>query len=68
MPDEELTLSQLVEANITDYWAAIETVSVKAEKEFRLEKSLAAMKEEWREFEFEVKPYKETGAFVVAPS
>lgn len=39
---------------------------VAAEKEYGLEKALAAMKDEWASLEFEVKPYKETGTFLVS--
>lgn len=41
-------------------------VCVAAEKEYGLEKALAGMKEEWASLEFEVKPYKETGTFLVS--
>ncbi len=41
-------------------------VCVAAEKEYGLEKALAAMKDEWASLEFEVKPYKETGTFLVS--
>lgn len=37
-----------------------------AEKEYGLEKALAAMKDEWASLEFEVRPYKETGTFLVS--
>ena len=43
----------------------IEEISVKAEKEFSLEKMLEDMKNEWKEYAFEVKAYKETGTFVI---
>lgn len=41
-------------------------VCVAAEKEYGLEKALAGMKEEWSSLEFEVRPYKETGTFLVS--
>lgn len=41
-------------------------VCVAAEKEYGLEKALAAMKDEWASLEFEVRPYKETGTFLVS--
>ena len=37
-----------------------------AEKEYGLEKALAAMKDEWATLEFEVRPYKETGTYLVS--
>lgn len=37
-----------------------------AEKEYGLEKALAAMKDEWASLEFEVRPYKDTGTYLVS--
>jgi hypothetical protein len=63
-PDDDLTLMQLTEMNITQHWEFIEGVCMRAEKEFRLEQGLEAMKMEWDDFNFELMPYKNTGAFV----
>ncbi|CAN0548741.1 unnamed protein product, partial [Ectocarpus sp. 12 AP-2014] len=65
-PDEELTLQQLVDTNVGQHIETIHEVCVAAEKEYGLEKALAAMKEEWASLEFEVRPYKETGTFLVS--
>ncbi|CAM9201389.1 unnamed protein product, partial [Phaeothamnion confervicola] len=65
-PDEELTLLQLVEMEVGKHIDVLQEVCVAAEKEYGLERTLAAMKEEWASMEFEVKPYKETTTFLVA--
>jgi dynein heavy chain len=65
-PDEELTLQQLLDANIGEHIELIQEVCVAAEKEYGLEKLLESMREEWRVVDFEVKPYKESGTFLVA--
>ena len=64
-PDEDLTLMQLTEMNITDHWEFIEGVCMRAEKEFRLEQGLEAMKLEWDPINFELMAYKNTGSFVL---
>ncbi|CAM9175434.1 unnamed protein product [Chrysoparadoxa australica] len=64
-PDEELTLLQLVEQDVGQHIDMIQEVCVAAEKEYGLERALASMKEEWAAMEFEVRPYKETGTFLV---
>lgn len=38
----------------------VEELSVTVTKEFALEKAMAKMKEEWKDMEFEFKPYRET--------
>jgi len=68
VPNETLTLEQLITADVTKYWDDIEKVTVRAQKEYRLEMALAGMKEEWNEFEFEIKDYKETKTYVLALS
>ena len=68
VPNDALTLEQLITADVSKYWDEIEKVTVKAQKEYRLEMALAGMKEEWNEFEFEIKDYKETKTFVLSLS
>lgn len=41
-------------------------ICVAAEKEYSLEKALAAMKSEWASLQFELRPYKESGTYVVS--
>lgn len=64
-PQEDLTLQSLLDLDAAGHIEAIQEVTVAAEKEYNLEKSLESMKKEWKTIEFEVKAYKETGTFVV---
>jgi len=64
-PDDELTLQHLLELKVDDHIEEIQEVCVAAEKQYGLEKALEAMIQEWKEIEFIVKPYKETGTSVV---
>ncbi len=43
----------------------VQEITVSADKEYKLEKNLEAMKQEWAEIEFDVKAYKETGTSIV---
>lgn len=64
-PEDGLTLQSLLDRNVMDYWEQIEEITVKAEKEFSLEKSIEQMKDEWDAIEFECMEYKETGTYVI---
>jgi dynein heavy chain len=64
-PDDDLTLMQLTEMHITDHWEFIEGICMRAEKEFRLEQNLEAMKMEWDEINFELMAYRNTGSYVL---
>ena len=64
-PEEELTLQDLLDLNCSDHIEPIQQITVAAEKEYTLEKNLAAMIKEWEKIDFEVKPYRETGTFIV---
>lgn len=64
-PDDDLTLNALLELDAAAHIEQIQEVTIAAEKEYNLERNLAAMKKEWETIEFEVKPYKESGTFVV---
>lgn len=64
-PEDELTLQGLLDLDAAGHIEAIQEVTIAAEKEYNLEKSLNSMMKEWESIEFEVKPYKESGTFVV---
>ena len=53
VPDEALTLQDLVDIEISEHWEFIETICLRAEKEFRLNVQLDAMIKEWDEDVFE---------------
>ena len=61
----ELTLQGLLDMNTNAYIEEIQEVCVAAEKEYKLERDLQAMKDEWAQVQYDVKPYKETGTFIV---
>ena len=64
-PEDELTLQALLDLDAAAHIEAIQEVTIAAEKEYNLEKNLNGMMKEWETVEFEVKPYKESGTFVV---
>ena len=64
-PQEDLTLQQLLDLDAVGHIDAIQEITIAAEKEYDLERSLNNMMKEWTTIEFEVKPYKESGTFIV---
>ncbi|CAM9110379.1 unnamed protein product, partial [Ectocarpus fasciculatus] len=64
-PQDDLTLNRLLELDAAAHIEQILEVTIAAEKEYNLEKSLNNMQKEWESIDFEVKPYKESGTFVV---
>ena len=64
-PEEDLTLQGLLDLNAAGQIEGVQEISVAAEKEYGLEKSMLAMQKEWENIEYEVKPYKESGTFIV---
>lgn len=64
-PSDDLHLQDLLDLDAAAHIDAIQEITVAAEKEFNLERQLGNMKREWETVEFEVKPYKESGTFVV---
>ena len=62
--DDELSLRYLLDIGVIAKMEDINTMCAAAEKEYALEKSLAAMKSEWSLVEFAMRSYKETGTFV----
>ena len=64
-PSEDLTLEDLLTWGVADHIEEIEEISVHANKQFGLEKQLAAMKADWAPMEFEVKEYRTTGTCII---
>ena len=48
-PDDDMTLSKLVDMNLDSYIARFENISEAASKEFSLEKAMEKMKSEWQD-------------------
>ena len=65
-PDEFLTLQGMLDMNLMDNLDIVQKVSVIATKENGLLKKLKGMISEWGEMAFEVKPYRNTGTFVIS--
>ena len=59
-PDEDTTLLQMLEYNLSDHIHRLEEVAGSAMKEFALERSLDKMKEEWEAMVFTLLPYRDT--------
>lgn len=66
IPDEETTLSKLLDMNLEQYLEQFENISEAATKEFSLEKALKKMKEEWQDMEFGMIEYRDTGTTILA--
>jgi dynein heavy chain len=64
-PNEDLTLEELLEWGVATHIEEIEEISVHANKQFGLEKNLAAMKADWGPIEFEVKDYRTSGTAII---
>jgi dynein heavy chain len=64
-PQDGLTLQRLLDLDAASHIEKIQEVTIAAEKEYNLERTLNAMKKEWESLEFEVKAYKDSGTFIV---
>ena len=64
-PEEDLTLQSLLDLDAATHIESIQEVTIAAEKEYNLERSLNSMMKEWESIEFEVKAYKDSGTYVV---
>lgn len=60
------SLSDMIDAGMTDFIPQLEEISAAASKEYALEISLMKMKEEWLDVCFELVPYRETGVSILA--
>lgn len=65
-PDDTLTLTKVVEEyKLQDHLELISKVGEMAGKEFQIESALDKMAEAWQGIEFDVRPYKSTGTYVI---
>ncbi|KAJ3238670.1 Dynein heavy chain 3, axonemal [Chytriomyces hyalinus] len=65
-PDENTSLTKILDLNLNQYLQAFETISDAASKEFSLQKTLAKMKDEWEPLVFNCIDYKETGTKILS--
>lgn len=57
-PNQNLSLSKIMDYNLDEFVSKFEIVSDGASKETALEKKLYAMEEEWRELYFNLSSYR----------
>jgi len=62
---DELTLQALLDIDAAGHIEQIQEVTIAAEKEYNLKRNMETMLKEWDAIDFEVKPYKESGTYVV---
>ncbi|KAG4091689.1 dynein heavy chain and region D6 of dynein motor-domain-containing protein [Neocallimastix lanati (nom. inval.)] len=65
-PDENTTLTSIIELNLGQYQGKFDLISEAASKEASLQKALTKMKEEWVDLEFNLIDYKETGTKILS--
>ncbi|XP_013422101.1 dynein heavy chain 7, axonemal isoform X2 [Lingula anatina] len=65
-PDEDTCLSKFVDMNLDQYIPKLESISESASKEYSLEKAMEKMKIEWKDIEFVMVPYRETGTHILS--
>jgi len=63
--DEFLTLQAMLDEKLQDHWDKVDEVSVGATKQYGLEMKLKGLMEEWSEMDIMIKPYKESGTFII---
>lgn len=64
-PSQELTLSKIVHLKLGPFISQFETISEAASKEHSIEKALDKMKGDWKDLEFGLLPYRETGTTIL---
>ncbi|XP_054282731.1 dynein axonemal heavy chain 7-like [Macrosteles quadrilineatus] len=64
--DAELTLAKIIDLGLEEYIPRFEAISDSATKENNLEKNLNKMINEWKDIEFTVLPYRDTGTYILS--
>ncbi|KAJ3222668.1 Dynein heavy chain 3, axonemal [Clydaea vesicula] len=66
LPDENSSLTKILDLNLTQYIQNFEAISDAASKEFSLQKTIQRMKDEWENLVFSVVDYKESGTKILS--
>ncbi|KAF0302990.1 Dynein heavy chain 7, axonemal [Amphibalanus amphitrite] len=64
--DSETTLAKIIDLNLTDYISKFESISESATKEYNLERAMDKMRAEWKDMEFNIVPYRESGTSILS--
>ena len=65
-PTEETNLQKIIDMNLNEFTPKFESISESAGKEYSLEKALDKMTKEWKDIEFGLMPYRETGTSILS--
>lgn len=67
-PKANLTFSKCLEMKLQDHMSTITKVAEVAGKEYSIEQALDKMEKEWENIKLEIKPYKDTGTYMIRTS
>ncbi|GBG26414.1 Dynein heavy chain 7, axonemal [Hondaea fermentalgiana] len=65
VPDDNMTLSRLIELQVGEHVEALEAISEGASKEHAIENAHTKMMAEWAPLEYATQSYKDTGTFIL---
>ena len=65
-PDKDLMLNRLIDLNVTEHLNRLDEISDSATKEANIENILNKMQGDWDTVNAELKPWKDTGTYIVA--
>lgn len=65
-PDKDQYLGKLIDLDLKHFFNRLEEISDSATKEYNLEKILNKMQDDWEPVITELKPWKDTGTFIVS--
>jgi dynein heavy chain, axonemal len=65
-PNDDTNLQRVIDLNLNEHIPKFESISEAASKEYSLEKVLLAMKKAWKDQEFIMLPYRETGTHILS--